>query len=782
MLLTNLKIAYRNLLRNKGFSFINITGLAIGMACTILLLLFVNHEMSYDKFNKDADRIYQVANLQTFDGGKYPMPNLPGILIETLKEKYPQFEAATNFNAWGEKLLLEYDTKKQYANIKCADPDFFKIFSVEFVKGNSSTCLDDPFSLVITEKEAHKIFGDKDPIGKTVKIDNRQIFTVTSVVKELPSNSSVKFRYLIPFKTVKKEAPWLNYWGNHNYFGYAKITKGTDITEFNKELDQFYIKHVNKEHKKYVFLFPLLKRHLYSLSHKPTVLTQVRMYFLIACFILIIACFNFMNLSTARAAKRAKEIGLKKAIGANYGLLIRQFLGESILVSIIAMNFAILLAHLFLPSFNLLMVRNLHLNYASLQFWIIILGVSISTGILAGIYPAFYLSSFNPIIVLKGFITKGNGGKTFRKILVILQFTLAASLLVSTLIIVAQTNFLSSMDIGIDKKNVIAVEINQQMRSKIKSIKTELKRSSLVESASYGSHIPYRVFSNGWGDNWEGKDPNYNPLITYPRIDPDFIDVFKPKLLEGRFFNKQNPQADSLCIVINEKLAKMISKESVIDKVITRGGGVDYRIIGVIKDYHCVPNNRQIAPFLLSLDDSPNYLFVRYFDGNSQKAIQLIEKICKNYNPDFPLTYEFVDDNYNSLFEGNKSKIKLLLYTSILAIIISCLGLFGLASFTAEERTKEIGVRKVLGASVKQLIFIFTKDFCKWIIVSSILSTPVTYYFMHDWLNNYPYKIDFPYIYFIFIFGLLLLVSVITVAYQSWKSATRNPIESLKYE
>jgi len=319
------------------------------------------------------------------------------------------------------------------------------------------------------------------------------------------------------------------------------------------------------------------------------------------------------------------------------------------------------------------------------------------------------------------------------------------------------------------------------MKNKIETIKYELQKLPIVENASYGSHIPYTVFSNGWGLEWEGKDPNYNPLITYPMVDADFKETFKISLLDGRFFNKENPSADSTCVVINEKFAKIISKESVVDKIF-RNGDSKYRIIGVVKNYHCTPNTRRLEPILLRLCNNPNYLFVKYTEGNSIKTIKEIEKICSIHSPSFPLIYQFMDDHYDKMYESNRSTISTLFYASILAIIISCLGLFGLASFTAEEKTKEIGVRKVLGASLQQLILIFSKDFSKWIVLASLISWPVTYFAMERWFENYPYRIDFPYWLFIVVFILLFLISTFTVIYQSWKSASQDPVKSLKCE
>jgi len=781
MFLTNLKIAYRNLLRNKAFGLINISGLAIGMACTILLLLWVNHELSYDQFHDDTEDIFQVTNVYTHTGKEHALVNISGRLIDKLKENYPEIEYATNFNPWGEKTMVEYKGRKQYIEIKSADPDLFRMFNFPILKGNPETCLNDLNSMVISEKASKQIFGDENPIGKVITVDNRQPLTITAVCKNIPDNSTLQFDYLIPFELLKKQIPVLKNWETNYFSGFAKIKSKSNVENLNERLKPFYTKYVSPEIERFVRLSPISKVHLYDINGNPTQIEQVRMFFMIALFILIIACFNFMNLSTARAVKRSKEIGLKKTIGATYPQLIRQFLGESLLLTFISINFALILVRLFLPEFNNLMDRNLSVDYSSIEFWLITIGVTLSTGIVAGAYPAFYLSSFNPIKVLKGANKAGKGGDRFRKVLVVFQFILASSLLIATLTIVLQMNFLVNMDMGLSKDRVITIRVNKQMQERIETIKSEINANPYVESSSYGSHIPYYVFSNGHWNNWEGKDPKYNPTITYSNVDADFIKTFDVKLAAGRFFNGDNPAADSSTTVINEKFARIISKESVIDKTI-ENGGKSWRIIGVVEDYHCTPLERKIAPFMLRLTNKPNFMFVRYQEGSTLKVSQHIQAVCDKYNPDYPLVFHHMSDNYNSLFEKKQSTISILSYASILAIFISCLGLFGLASFMAEERTKEIGVRKVLGASVGELIYIFSKEFSKWIVIASIISWPITYYALDGWFAKFAYRIDFPYWIFVLVTVTIFFIAIFTVAYQSWKSATRNPVVSLKCE
>ncbi len=776
MFVTNLKIAFRNLWRNKAYSFINISGLAIGMACAILLLLWVNHEMSYNTFFDDAEQIYQVNNWQVHNNRKNPLPNLAEPLIRTIKEHYPQIEYASQFNAWGENMLVDYRGQSQYINIQNAAPDFFRIFSFPFISGNRNTCLNGANALVVTEKIAKKIFGNENPIGKTVTINKKEVFTVTAVVKDLPSNTTISFGALIPMTFHYKRFPnGVGKWNSHSYFGYAKIKKGTNIDTLNHRLENVYKKYADSKSKTTVFLSPILKRHLYYIDGSPTGIKQVKLYLSLAILILIIACFNFMNLSTARAAKRAKEIGLKKAIGATYPQMIKQFMGESLLITVISANFGLLLVQLFLPFFNDIMHRNLTLNYASFEFWLILLGVIVGTGIIAGAYPAFYLSSFNPIAVLKGKFTKGKGGRRLRTFLVVLQFTLASALLTYTLGIVLQTHYLATMDIGLDLKDVIRLNVNPDLQKNYKNIKAELSKNSHIEAISQGNNFPFSVYSNGWGMQWEGKDPDYNPLITYPTVDGDYAKVFRLKMLEGRFYNSDNPLADSTALVINEKFAKIINpKQSVINELLS-----GKRIIGVVKNYHITPVTEQLQPVCFLQGGWINYIFIRYNKGNRKEAISTVKKIAEKYAPGYPVIYGFLQDDYNKLFDSSKARVKTLLAASILAIIVSCLGLFGLASFSAEERTKEIGVRKVLGATMPQLIGIFIRDFSRWIIIASIIACPITYFALNNWLQNYPLHIEFPYWLFVVVFVLLLIIAFITIAYQSWKLATKNPIESL---
>ncbi|MFA8434635.1 MAG: ABC transporter permease [Marinifilaceae bacterium] len=781
MLLNNLKIAFRNLLRNKTYSFINISGLAIGMACTILLLMWVDHETSYDSFHTDTNHLYQVGTILNFNGKEANAPNLPGMLIDALKEKIPEFQYITNYDDFGQKRLLEFAGKKQYQTINHADPDFLKMFDFPLLKGNMETALNDPYSIVLTEKGAKKIFGSEDPMGKLIRMDNKHELKVTGLLKNPPSNTTFDFDYLMPFEFLKKESDFWKHWGTIMYYGYAQISKNSNSEVVNEKLRHFYQDHVDKEMKNKLFIFPLRKTHLYDLDGQETKMQNVRLFLIIALFILLIACFNFMNLSTARASKRAKEIGLKKAIGAHKGNLIRQFLGESILVSFIAINFALILVRLFLPEFNNLLQEQLHLNYTDWRFLSGLVSVILVTGLLAGAYPAFYLTAFKPVLVLKGILQKGKKGNLFRKILVVLQFSISIILLISTLVVGLQIHHMKNKDLGLNKDNIVYIPLTGEMAKKSEIIKREITAEPTVENVTFSSHIPNQVYRNGWGLDWEGKDPQVNPMVTFLTVDGDYHHTFKLKLIDGKFFKKEATSVDSNSVVINEKFAKIISKESVVGKII-KDDGFDLKIIGVVKDFNFTHINRKIGPLMMDIASGHNYLFARIHPENTQRAIDHIRKVCSQYNPEFPVENYFLDDKYSAMYRSQESTMSILNYFSILAIIISCLGLFGLTSFMAEERTKEIGVRKVLGASVIKLVGIFSREFTKWVLLSNLIAWPISWYLLKEWLQNFAYRIDMPIWVFAAVALLVLLIAFATVGYQSLKSATRNPIESLKYE
>ena len=781
MFLFNLKIAYQNLIRNKGYSFINISGLALGMACTLLLLMWVNHEMSYDKFHEKDKQLFQIVNWQTYSGQEYGWSSIPGKLVNALKEEIPEIVRATNCDSWGDNSLVVINGIKNYENIKHTDADFFKMFSFPLLKGSPDRVFADPFSLVISEKMAEKYFGDKDPIGQVVQLDTEYELTITGVLKDLPSNSVFKFDLIAPFEFKKKTSNWWKSWGAHSYSGFVELDVNANRDKLNAKLNSFYKDHVNKESTERITLFPVSKTHLYSLGGEETGMQQIKVFLTIALFILLIACFNFMNLCTARASKRAKEIGIKKAIGASKLKLIKQFLFESVLLSFIAINFALIMVRVFLPEFNSILGQKLVLDYTNWTFLGIVFTVVIVTGLLAGIYPAFFLSSYKTVDVIKGVVNSGNKGASFRKVLVVFQFTLTVILLISTITISLQSKFLKNASTGLDRSNVVFVSLNGNMNKSKESIKEELSRDPSILSSSFASYLPISIHNNGGGFEWNNDESSTDVLITQLYTDSDFIDVFKIPMLEGRFYRKGNLKANSNNLVINETFARLISKGSVLNKTIKQGDE-SKQIIGVIKDFNFRSLHAKIEPLMIFNEVNYGVLTIRIAPNTTSRAMAHIEKVCQKYNPDFPTVINFLEDRYETQYRKEKSTIAILKYFTILTILISCLGLFGLASFMAEEKTKEIGVRKVLGATVKDLVALFSKEFTKWVILANIIAWPLAWYILDMYLSEYAFRIDMPWWVFGFVAIIVLGISVLTVAYQSWKSANQDPVKSLKYE
>ncbi|MBN1988825.1 MAG: ABC transporter permease [Bacteroidales bacterium] len=781
MIWINLKLTIRNLLRNKGFSFINIFGLTVGMTTVLLLLLWVNFETSYDKFHKNSVRLYQLACMQEWNGDRHPMPNLPGKVIDMAKEKYPEIEFASNVNTFGESVLFTIGDKNVYKHVYNLEGDFFKMFSFPIVKGDTTGLLTDPYALLLSETEAKNLFGDTDPIGQSILVNNTESFKVTAIFKDFPKNSAFKgFSCIGSFEYLKRKYNFYDQIGSHWFFGYVQIKEGTQLEDINKKLETFYKDYVSEESTTTLFLYPVAQSNLYHLGRETGIRT-VKMFTFIALLILAIACFNFMNLSTARASKRAKEIGLKKTIGASRAKLIWQFIGESMLISFVAVNFSILLAQALLPEFNNLMGRELTINYTDINFVLITLGIILTTGFLAGVYPAFYLTKFNPIRVLKGENNRGKSGARFRTVLVVLQFSLSIGLIIAALTVGLQMNHMRNLNLGFNKKDLVYLHLRGNLNEKRELVRTELLSNPLIENVTFVSHMPCEVYTNGWGAEWEGKDPEFKPLITYFRTDPHYIKTMGIEMAEGEFFPENPKGADSLSVVINKTLADMISSESVIGKTITQSGN-NLKIIGVTKDFNFTHIHGKIEPLLIYLDNAYNALHAKVNPSNYAGALEHIQQVCQKYNPGFPVSPGFVDDYLSYMYSGESQAMKMLIAFSILAMIISLLGIFGLASFMAEARTKEVGVRKVMGASVSSLVTLFSFGFTKWVLLANIIAWPAAWYFLRNWLNGVSNRIDMPYWVFAAVGLVIFTIAFLVVSFQSYKAASRNPVESIKYE
>ncbi|NQT80910.1 MAG: ABC transporter permease [Candidatus Aminicenantes bacterium] len=777
------KVAIRKIKRHKGHSFINISGLAIGMACCFIVFLWVKDELSFDRFHENAPEIYRVL-LNPQDTDIYH-PHGPGPLGPTLKSDFPEI---INFaRMFGDvNGPLKYKNEVFNGKVCGVSPSFFEIFTFPFVKGDSKNCLSEPHSIVLTEKMAVKLFKDEDPIGKTLGFEwwgKWHDLKVTGIIKDVPQNSHIQFDYLLPFEFVTWSGMTIEDWGVGAYKTYVLLPKNSNFEEVSEKISGTIEKHF-PESPRTLYLEPLARIHLYEFKGGGPI-AYIYIFSIIGILILGIACINFMNLSTARSIERAREVGMRKVVGSTRAQLIRQFLGESILLSLISFIFALILVQSLLPYINNIVGKQLTLPYSSSPL-LIFLGIAAVTGIISGSYPALLLSSFRPTTVLKGQKRSGSQNISLRKLLVIGQFVVSIVLITGAIIINQQLMYMRNMDMGINKKHVINMELRGSLRNKYKIIKKELLRNPdiLAISATNGS------FSKIFGSDeigWEGKPEGKRIFMYYHSVDFDYQKIFDIKMAQGRYFSQNYPTDISDGIIVNETAAKIMGMESPIGQQISCWIPFDPKrsgtIIGVVKDFHFRPLREKINPMILVI--APGWftdVYIRIKPENVPATLEFLEKTLKELAPDYPLEYTFLDEDIDSLYKVEQRIGNLVKYGTFLAIFIACLGLFGLASFTAEKRTKEIGIRKVLGASVSGIVLLLTKEFIKWVLVANIIALPIAYIIMNKWLQNFAYHINIGIWTFLLSAVLALIIALITVSFQAIKTATSNPVESLRYE
>jgi putative ABC transport system permease protein len=773
-----LLIAFRNFRRNKGYTFLNIFGLAIGIAVCILLFLWVKHETSFDRFNKNIDQIYSVIQKGIWnDGEEYGSYTIPYVLTPLMNELYPEIERHVRLRTLSDK-MMQYDDKIFFEDILLSEPDLLNIFSFELIKGDIETALEDKYSLILTETIARKYFGDEDPLGKVVRYSNRLDFTVTGIVKDPPTNSSVNFDIIAPFKVLGEER--INGWSWESS-GYILLREGVDVEDFSKKIENVILEN-NSENKNTVLLQPLKMRHLYGALDEPDSLNFVLVFSAIGILVLLIACINFMNLATARSLKRSKEVGMRKVMGARKNELIHQFLSESVLTAFLAMIIAVVLAELCLPEFNKLAGRELNLNLSNLTFTGFIIAVTLLVGFVSGSYPAFYLSRFKPDKVLKG--SKSAKTKThFRTILVVLQFTISIALIISTMIILIQMDYIRNKDLGFRKDQVIGIPINGELSESFRSFKDELLKNSNITGVTNASSSPANI-GNVNPATWEGKVEEERVLFNFYLVEHDFLDIFEMQLVAGENFSKDLEEGDEIPYIVNESAVELMGLEDPIGKRFRMYDESNAgRIIGVVKDFHFQRLINDIGPIMITtLNWWRRVVYVKVNSKDMTYTLAHIENTHKKFAPSYPYEFSFLDEEIDDLYTNFYEMESIIKYFAILAILISCLGLFGLASFTTEQRTKEIGVRKVMGSSVTNIVFLLTKGFTKWVLLANIVAWPVAYYGMKKFLDMFAYKTNISILIFIFSGLLALLIAIITVCYQAIKAANANPVEALKYE
>lgn len=796
MIRNYLKIAWRNLVKSKVYSFINVFGLAVGMAVAILIGLWINDEMSANKHHANYATLYQVKMHQTFDGRRGTQDALPFPIGEELKSRYPDFKGVAMCD-WGSTRSLLVGNNKFLKFGHFIGSDAMDMFSIQVTNGDKQP-LKEPYSIVLTEETAEALFGKQDPVGKVVKVDNTMDLKVTAVVKKQPKNASLQYDYLIPWQLQEKIYDWIpkfhkTNWGNNSWQTFVQLKDGVDPEKTNAKIKNIVLNHfkedqlMQKSIKPEVFVHPMEKWRLYSdfTEGKNTggFIRYVKLFGIFGIFVLVIACINFMNLSTARSEKRAKEVGVRKAVGSARKQLISQFLSESILIAFMSLALAIVLVAISLPYFNTMTEKQMSMELANPFFWIIMLAFTLFTGLLAGSYPALYLSSFNPVKILKGGIHVGKNASLPRKILVVLQFTFSIVLMIGTVIIYQQIQYAKNRPIGFTSKGLISVESSSDLIKNYDALHNELMATGVVASICKTNSPPTDIYSNNSGWEWKGSIPeDKSALFNTIATDFDYVKTIGVKLKDGRDFSREY-STDSIGVILNEAAVKRMGLKNPVGELV-KWNGKERRIVGVVADVLMQSPFRNISPLTIVFEKGwVNFVNVRFNPNvSSAQAIKQVQPIFDKYNPGFPFDYKFADTEYMRKFNYEELIGNLAAIISILAIFISCLGLFGLASFMAEQRRKEIGVRKVLGASVVNLWGLLSKDFVKLIVISCIIASPIAWYGMSEWLKDYNYKIDIGVGVFLLVLVVALLVTLLTVSYQAIKAALANPVKSLKTE
>ena len=781
------KVAFRNLFRNKGFSIINISGLAVGMASAMLILLWIQNEMSYDQFHEKKDRIYEAWNRASFSGKLNCWNTTPKILARTLEKDFPEVEQCVRVD-WGSNFLFSIGEKRLTVQGRIVDSNFLQVFTFPLLKGNPATLLNDMHSIVLTEKLAEKLFGNEDAMGKVIKIDNKDNFTVTGILKDIPTNTRFDFEYLVPWSYMRYKGNDDANWGNNSTRTYVLLKPNASLASVNVKLKTFKPKYDKDDPKWEMFIYPLSRWRLYSsftngVEDGGGLIQYVRLFGIIAAFILLIACINFMNLSTARSEKRAKEVGIRKVVGAQKGWLIGQFIGESVLLAFIAGIIAFGIVELVLTPFNNLIGEKVSIPYNNIYEWLAFLGFIIFTGVLAGSYPAFFLSSFQPVKVLKGTFQKVNALITPRKVLVVLQFTFAIILIICTIIVKQQIDYARERETGYNKNNLIYHFMTGDIEKNYLLIKNELLSSGVAASVTKTSAPITESWSDGWGQEWEGKDPNDKTDFYRYNEDENLGVTAGLTFIQGRDFDLKQFSTDSTGVILNESALAVMKFKNPLGKII-KDNGQDWHVVGVIKDFILTSPYEPTRPMLIyGAKAWFNTILIKFNDKNSTAAnLKKAEGIFKKYNPEYPFEYKFVDEEYARKFENEKKIGTMAAVFAALTIFISCLGLFGLATYMAENRIKEIGVRKVLGASVAGITTLLSKDFLKLVLVSFVIAAPVSWWAMNAWLKDYSYRVDIQWWVFVMAGLLSVLIALFTISYQAIRAAVANPAKSLRTE
>lgn len=785
MIINHFKIAFRNFVRHKSFSVINISGLALGLAVFMLIMLWVQNELSYDSFNEDKERIAAVMINKKFDNGEIQtFPAVSALIAETMQKDLPEVQYATT-TSWGDVRQFTYKNKHFTESGLYVSPEFLKVFSFPLIKGNINSVLKQPNTILITEQLSKKYFGEEDPIGKTITIEQSTDYKVEGVLKDMPVNATLTFDFLMPVNDyIKFSMNRKPDWGDNNIRAYVKLKSGVDRAAFEKRFTDFLSNYTDKQPKTTTFLWYLQDWYLrYDYKDGKYAgggrITYVRLFIAIAVFILLLACINFMNLSTARATHRAKEVGVRKVVGAGKYSLLKQFMTESFLLSFISGVIAIVLVFLVLPYFNTLLRKHIELDFTISQNIILFLSIIFITGLLAGSYPAFVLSSYKPVSVLKNAAASSSGSAAWiRKGLVVTQFTVSVLLIIGTLIISQQINYIEQKDLGYKKDHLVWFP-NNVASDKNEAFKSELKKVPGVISSSEASMT--FTMSNNRGSEVSWPDKKQDVFFNFIAGGNDIIQTMDIEMKAGRAFQVNN-SADTSAVILNEEAVKRMNLTNPVGQILDMNYG-KATVVGVAKDFHYESLHNPIGPVIIMC--RPNWTWLMYVrtDGKEiQTTLKGIEAQYKSFAPGFVFDYNFQDKEFERLYSSESQIGVLINWFAFFAILISCLGLLGLTAYTVERKTKEIGIRKILGASVVGIVLLVFRQFMWLILLAVLIALAPAWYFMQGWLQQYAYKISLSWHVFVIAGALAIVIALITISFQSVKAALMNPVKSLRTE
>ncbi|WP_190810264.1 ABC transporter permease [Flagellimonas sp. S3867] len=784
MLKHNIKLFFRSIKRNVSSFLINIIGLSTGLACAMFIALWVSDELGVDKFHENHDRIYQVAENVEFSDGIQTMVESSAPMAEFLVAQMPEVEyaSAVILPGWFGKHTLSVGDNTLKAQGQLVSKDYFNIFSYELIQGDKNKIIADPNAIVISKDLAIKLFGTtNNVVGKSIQYEKDRQFQVSGIFKGAPSNSTVQFDFALSDKAYTDEAPWnsinTDTWNSTGPQVYVLLKEGADIEALNSKVAKIR-KERNENDLRTSVLIPFSEHYLHGTYKNGKQvggrIEYVELFSMIAILILIIACINFMNLSTARASKRLKEIGVKKAVGAKRKTFLFQFLGESVLMSIMSLFVALFMVALLLPRFNTIVGKQLALSF-DFNLVVLTLGITIVTGLLAGSYPAIYLSGFNAVAVLKGKLNRSVGELWTRKGLVVVQFALSIILIVSVIVVYNQIQFAQNQNLGYSKDNIVYFKAEGKIKEQLPTFLAELKKLPGIKNASGTTHS---MIGHNWSTSleWEGMDPENEIGFQIVGVDYDFIETMDMQIVAGRGFNRA--YGDSVGVIFNETAIKAMGLEDPIGKIVEQR----IEIVGVVKDFHFKSLHDKVEPLFMAIMPQINKVMVRIEAGKERDAIEEINGLYQAFNPGFQFEYEFLDDNYKALYASEQRVATLSKYFAGMAILISCLGLFGLAMFTAERRKKEISVRKVLGQTVAEVTVMLSSDFAKLVLVAILIALPIAYLVANNWLSGFAYHIPLKVWYFLAAGATALLVAMLTVGSQAIQAANRNPVDGLREE